>query len=87
MGDSRLTKLIFNFINNKKSGINWFQVTDKNLLEEVITQNIISDGQKLLEADFQEKKRPTNVKWSEERKKAQSKRMKAYWLDLCFAIL
>ena len=85
LNDSRLTKRIFKYLWEKKSSTNWIQEVKKDL-----ERNNIREQETMDRDTFRKKvlsmegfrgglERKPGVKWSEERKKQHSDRMKEVW--------
>lgn len=87
MDPERITKRIFDFFRNKKTKLNWFKETEKDLREFQITEEMLADrsaksiiGGKMKR--FQDRvKTKTPYRISEAERTARSERMKKYWAD------
>ena len=84
----RETKRIFDFFDsNPKTKLTWFIEVKKDLEEMKIEEEDVENRNEFRRRvkqfeGFQEKrKRKTGAKWTEERKKQHSERMKKYWSD------
>lgn len=85
MNNNRLTKQIFKYLWDKKSTIAWIQEVKKdlernNISEKDATEREIFKRKVLKMEGFQgRKEKKTGSKWTEERKRAHSEKMKEYW--------
>ena len=85
MNNTRLTKRIFNIISTSKMGTSWYKETTEDLQKLNITIDDIHDRKtcrdkiKNQKIEFRTQPQRSRRKWTDEQKKVQSERMKAFW--------
>ena len=85
MNQNRLTRRIFNIINSSKNKLKWITEIEEDLKQLGITKEAIKDRQQfrnlIKKCIFKQNPmgKNTGMKWSDERKKEHSERMKRVW--------
>ena len=84
MNNSRLTKRIFDVVNNSVNKTNWFKEIEEELKQVGISRENINERDKyrnkIMNAKFVVKERKKTGKiWTEQRKQEHSERMKRFW--------